>query len=298
MRQSRGHNTGDSTFGQSLLADNQRVSEAPLAPEDVVAYYNTGVEVDRLARGVGALEFARTKEIIVRFVPPRARVADVGGATGHYAEWLAAQGHVVDLVEPVPLHVDQARTRAGTPPRFAVHLADARSLPFSDEAMDAVLLLGPLYHLGDAEDRGRALAEAARVCRSGGVVFAAAISRYGTLFDAIWRGRLGDAQLMANVRVEAQTGRRVPSDRRTSPFPDAYFHLPEELEEELAAAGLQIEGVFGVEGPGAWLNGLDWNDLGVRDRLLAVARDAEADSHLIAVSPHLLGVARKPSTSR
>jgi len=270
------------------------VPESTPAPEDLVAYYDTGVEVDRLTHGVGALEFQRTKEIITRFLHADATVADVGGGVGRYAEWLASHGHVVDLVEPVPLHVERARERAGEPPRFGVHLADARSLPFPDDSMDVVLLLGPLYHLGDAHDRARAVREALRVCRSGGLVFAAAISRFAPLFDAIRRGRIAEARLIANVRAEMQTGRRVPLARRTSPFPDAYFHLPEELEQELAAAGLDVEGVFGVEGPGGWLNDLEWNEPGVKESLLGIARDAETDPHLISISAHLLGVGRKP----
>jgi SAM-dependent methyltransferase len=126
------------------VSDNCHVPELPLTSEALVASYSTGLETERLATGVGALEFERTKEIISRYLRPEAAVADVGGATGHYSEWLVGCGHVVDLVEPVPLHVEQARERAGQPPRFRVHLADARSLPFADESMDAVLMLGPL----------------------------------------------------------------------------------------------------------------------------------------------------------
>jgi ubiquinone/menaquinone biosynthesis C-methylase UbiE len=184
-----------------------------------------------------------------------------------------------------------ARERAGDPPRFAVHAADARALPFSEESFDAVLLLGPLYHLGDAAERVKALREARRVCRSGGLVFAAAISRFAGLLDAVRTGRIADEQVFANVRAEVQTGRRVDAARRTTPFPDAYFHLPEELRAEVEEAGLEVIGVYGIEGPG-WL--LD--DLGAlpRERLLALARDAEASPHLLALSAHLLAVARRP----
>jgi SAM-dependent methyltransferase len=269
------------------------MTNPPPSGEDVIAYYGTGLEADRLAAGVGALELARTQELILRFLPAAAEVADVGGAVGRYAGWLAARGHRVELVEPVPLHVELARERAGEPPRFDVHLADARSLPFADQSFDAVLLLGPLYHLGEREDRDQALREAVRVCRQGGLIFAAAISRYASLFDAIRRGRIGEAELMENVRRETETGRRVPLERRTSPFPDAYFHLPAELEDELAAAGVEVNGVYGVEGPAGWLSELHWEDEALRERALALARAAEADPHLVAVSAHLLGVGRK-----
>ena len=89
------------------------MSDSPRTPDDVIAYYETSIEVDRLARGRGALEFERTKEIILRYLAEPAAVADVGGAVGHYADWLADSGHRVELVEPVPLHVELARERAG-----------------------------------------------------------------------------------------------------------------------------------------------------------------------------------------
>ena len=259
----------------------------PPTPEDVVAYYETNVEADRLLHGVSALEFARTKEIVGRFLNAPATVADVGGGVGHYSDWLARSGHRVELVEPVPLHLELARERAGDPPRFGVHAADARALPFSAESFDAVLLLGPLYHLGEAGERARALREARRVCRPGGVVFAAAISRLAGLLDAVRTGTIADEQVRANVCDEVQTGRRVDASRRMSLFPDAYFHLPEELEAEVGETGLEVVGVYGVEGPG-WLQ-KDVDSL-PRELLVSLARDVEAIPHLRALSAHLLAV--------
>lgn len=267
-----------------------------LVPADVAAYYEANVEADRLAAGTGALEFERTKEIVSRFLPAQAMVVDVGGGTGRYAEWLAETGRRVELVEPVPLHVKLARERAADPPRFGVQLGEARALPFPEGSCDGVLLLGPLYHLGEERDRVDVLREAARICRAGGVVFAAAISRLAPLLDMVGRGSIGSAEIFANVQAETVTGRRVGADRRRSPFPDAYFHLPGELEAELRAAGLRVEGVFGVEGPGWLLPGLaaEWGQEEVRERVLAAARAFESEPHLIGVSAHLLGVATKP----
>lgn len=265
-------------------------------PRDVVRFYSSDVEVDRLERGLGAVEFERTKELIARFVRPGSALADVGGAAGHYADWLVESGHRVELVDPVPRHLELARERAGEPPRFGMHLADARALPFADEAFDAVLLLGPLYHLGDRQDRAQAVREAARVCRPGAVVIGAAISRYGFVLDCIRNGSIFDDRVFANVQAEVVSGRRVPEERRTSPFPDAYFHLPHELESELAAGGLAVQGIYGVEGPGSLFDDLDalWGDPAARERVLEVARAAESNPHLVVVSSHILAVARKP----
>ncbi len=264
--------------------------------DDVVSYYETGVEAERLARGEGALELARTKELLARYLEPRSAIADVGGGTGIYADWLAGSGHRVELVEPVRAHVKGARALAGEPPRFGVQLGDARDLPFADGSFDAVLLLGPLYHLGEREHRLSAIREAARVCRSGGLLFAAVICRYAGLFRTLRDGTFESPSVFANVRDEVCDGRRVPEARRTSAFPDAYFHLPEELRDGLTDGGLTVEAVLGIEGPGVLVPDLErrWEIGQVRESLLRAARDAEADPRLIVVSAHLLGVARKP----
>ncbi|MGD0168015.1 MAG: class I SAM-dependent methyltransferase [Gaiellaceae bacterium] len=262
-------------------------------PEDVLAYYGTNVEVDRLTVGKGALEFERTKEIILRFLQPGSEIADIGGATGRYAEWLASNGHRVDLVDPVPLHVELARRRAGDPPRFGVHLGDARALPFTDGSFDAVLLFGPLYHLEEEHDRVDAMREAMRVCRRGGLIFAAAISRFAPLLDSICRGGARDEQAFANVQAETLTGHRVPEERRTSQFPEAYYHLPSEFTDELTEAGLDVQSIYGIEGPGWLLNDIDtaWLDADTRERILWAARTLETDPNFIAISDHFLAVA-------
>jgi SAM-dependent methyltransferase len=265
-------------------------------PDDVLAFYGSGLEHDRLLSGEAALEFVRTKELLGRFLAPGSRVADVGGAAGHYASWLAHEGHDVELVDPAPDQVEAARERAGDPPRFGAQVGHAETLPFPDASFDAVLLLGPLYHLAERADRVGALREAARVTRGGGVVFGAAISRFAPLLDCTARGVISDPAVFANVLEESGNGRRVPSGRRNSPFPDAWFHLPEELASEIADAGLALELLAGVEGLGRFVPDLAaWlADTELRERVLGIARAFETDPHVVAASSHLLAVARVP----
>jgi ubiquinone/menaquinone biosynthesis C-methylase UbiE len=92
-------------------------------------------------------------------------VLDVGGGPGTYAAPLARHGYRVHVVDPVPLHIDQARQAAGAGPAagFTAALGDARDLAGPGESQDAVLLFGPLYHLTAPADRQQALAEARRV---------------------------------------------------------------------------------------------------------------------------------------
>src|SRR6185436_19692400 len=89
-----------------LMSDDTSSNE--LAPE-VLAHYAEGREGGRLFHGTGPVELERTRELVSRFLPPPpAVVYDVGGGTGVYSLWLAAQGYEAHLVDAVPLHVEQA----------------------------------------------------------------------------------------------------------------------------------------------------------------------------------------------
>jgi len=259
-----------------------------LDPE-IEAYYALGEEPGRLEGP--SLERLRTEELLERFLPAApAGVLDVGGGIGVYAIWLATKGYRVHLVDPVALHVERAReVAAGT---FTAAVGDARSLEQADSSYDAVCLLGPLYHLTERAERVRALAEARRVLRPGGVAVAAAISRFASLLDGLRTGYLSDPVFAGIVDRDLREGQhRNPGDQPEY-FTTAYFHHPDELAGELVDAGLEPVAVLGIEGP-AWLT--DWN-LDNPERLqlaLWAARAVERESALLGVSSHLLAVARR-----
>ncbi|HZC29832.1 MAG TPA: methyltransferase domain-containing protein [Gaiellaceae bacterium] len=258
---------------------------------EIRAHYELGVELDRFERGPSRIEYVRTKELLSRHLPPApARVLDVGGGPGAYATWLADRGYDVRLVDAVPLHVEHARERAAG--RFAAVEGDARALDETDEAYDAVLLLGPLYHLTDRGDRLRALREARRVLKGRGVLAAAGISRFASLLDGLLHGHLRDEVGRAVVARDLATGvHRSPPDRPAL-FTTAYFHRPEELRAEVEQAGLTVEDVFGVEGPG-WLVGDRVDDALVREDVVTVARAIEREPTVVGASGHLLVIAHR-----
>ena len=138
-------------------------SSPPLAGA-MLSHYETVQEAERLASGLGSLELVRSQELIDRALPsPPAVVLDVGGGPGVYSCLLARRGYEVHLIDPVPKHVDQAkRASEGQPdyPIASVNLGDARSLDKADASSEAVLLMGPLYHLTSHKDRVAALLEA------------------------------------------------------------------------------------------------------------------------------------------
>jgi ubiquinone/menaquinone biosynthesis C-methylase UbiE len=265
---------------------------------EVAGYYARGGEARRLFGGHGQIERARTQELIARHLPGgRAVVLDVGGGTGVYACWLAAQGHEVHLVDGLALHVEQAlaaSARQPAHPLASARVGDARRLTAGDASADAVLLLGPLYHLTARGDRVAALGEARRVLRPGGLVFAAGVSRFASLLSGVAEGLLADPEFVAIVERDLVDGQhRNPTPKAY--FTTAYFHLPGELEDEARAAGLLPLELVGVEGPGWLLPDLDarWRNPQERERLLWAARAVEREPTLLGLSPHILVVARR-----
>jgi ubiquinone/menaquinone biosynthesis C-methylase UbiE len=257
------------------VEESSSASRGP--PPEVLAFYAQGLEMGRLELGGGVLEFARTQEMLRGYLQPGSRVLDVGGGPGVHAAWLAADGHSVPLVDPVPLHVQQAREKARG--RFEVSQGDALALQFDDCSFDAVLLLGPLYHLPERNDRVAALREACRVLVPGGFVAAAAISRFAGLIDGLRKGWLAKEELVPMVEEELASGRHLsPPD--SDLFTTAFFHLAEEFEREVADAGLSKVAVLGIEGPGGVLPDLDerWGDPHFREAALWAARGTSPEA--------------------
>jgi ubiquinone/menaquinone biosynthesis C-methylase UbiE len=266
---------------------------------NIAAYYDRAREETRLDQGPFQLEHARTRELIQRFVPPPpATIVDVGGAAGAYALWLAELGYAVHLVDAVPRLVAEAKRRsdAARRPLAACLHGDARGLDLPSGNAEIVLLLGPLYHLTESADRSRALREAARVLKPGGRVLAAGISRFASALDGLARNLLGDRRFAQIVARDLREGQHRNPTERLDYFTTAYFHQPEELGREIKAAGLELDGVFGLEGPGWILPDIEERmaDPAGRASLLEVARMLEREPSILGASAHLLAVGRRP----
>ncbi len=245
--------------------------------------YSTGRETGRLEQQRNHIEAERTKGLIRERLPSAGlRIADVGGGTGYYAAWLESLGHDVVLVDVVERHAREARS-GGIP----ALVADATALPLPDASADAILLLGPLYHLVDASDRVRALVEAHRVLRPGAVLFAAALSRWAK-----------PAARTATRQADGPEAARHLTAILTQGYDAAggdwhactYHHRPAELAAEVQAAGFGTPDIFGIEGP---LGALARQDPGLTEAAVRLAAEAEREAP--ALSIHLLAFGRKPA---
>ncbi len=288
---------------QTMTGDARETGAATAltpAMAEVVAYYTREPETVRLTVDAGgALELARMQELLLRHLPAApALIADIGGGAGMYARWLAAAGYRVVLLDLVAAHtrlVRDAESERPAAPLAGIILGDARTLPLAQMCADAVLLLGPLYHLTERDDRLRALQEALRVLKPGGRVFAVGVSRFAGLFSGLYFEQMDDPAFLPLMWRGLRDGQhRNPTEKRY--WTTAYFHHPDELRDEVAEAGFAIVDRVAVEGPqfavrdlAAW-----WNDARRRELLLEAIRAVEHEPTLLGLSSHVLVVGERP----
>ena len=267
-------------------------------------YYAEFAEQERLNSGMGQLEFERTKRILRRFLPaPPAVLVDVGGGTGPYSFWLAELGYETHLVDYSERLVELCRSRMQANPQGprlrSAEVGDARSLVQPDASCDAVLMLGPLYHLVERGDRVQALREAWRILKPGGYVFAATISRLASLIAALCEGLLHDATFVSIVEADLETGQhRNPTDN-ISFFTDAFFHRNREIRAEVAEGGFTLVVQLPVEGLGCVAKDIDsvWRETQSREALLKMLEVTERIEEISEASFHVLTVGQKPGKS-
>lgn len=262
------------------------------------SHYNAGVERDRLLEGVSNLEFERTKRILLRYLHRKhSTILDVGGGPGRYSFWLAEMSYSVHLVDVLPLHIRQAREvqRRAKNPLASIQLGDAQGLNFEDETADVVLLFGPLYHLVRKSERLKALSEARRVLKPGGLLFAAAVSRFTSVLDGSVRGFIQDPSFMRIIERDLRTGQHRNPSNKPEYLTTAFFHHPDELKVEVEQAKFRSVKVLAVTGFGWLLPRFKeiWEDPVLRSRLMTLLERTEHEPSLLGQSDHLLAVGRK-----
>jgi ubiquinone/menaquinone biosynthesis C-methylase UbiE len=175
-------------------------------------------------------------------------IADIGGATGAYAFWLAGMGHRVHLLDLAQGHIDTAQKKSLelNIPLASLSNADARALPYESGCMDMALLMGALYHFRERESRLKCLTEAFRVLKNGGVLLCTVINRYNFIIAP-----LKYKHLMENVGpgpIEQALATGIMDNANYSILPLSYCHTPGEIVFDLGEAGFGIVGLIAVEG--------------------------------------------------
>lgn len=270
------------------------------APQRIIDFYTRIFsETDRLDRNIGSLERTRTIDILDRHLPePPAVIIDVGGATGTYACWLMERGYEVHLIDLVLHHVEKARDameRVAGDRWWSASVGDGSNLPFQTDNADVVLLMGPLYHLQEKNERLGVLGEASRVLRPGGAVVCAAISRFASFIDGLYSGYIHDPAFRNIIAGDLRDSCHRNPTEKPEYFTEAYFQHPSELNDEIASAGFLDVRVLAVEGVLWFTKNTDAlrEDESAWSAAMDFMRMIEGDASIIGASSHLLAIGKK-----
>ena len=141
-------------------------------------FYSKTDEDARLEKSrQGQLEYLVTMHYIHKFLKKNDRILEIGAGTGRYSIALAEEGFAVSSLELAESNLDVLKKNAQNLNNIEIYQGDAVNLErFADNSFDITLSLGPMYHLYDAEEQHKALDEAIRVTKPGGIIFIAFLS--------------------------------------------------------------------------------------------------------------------------
>ena len=277
----------------------------------VLAYYNNGCEYNRLRTGIGLIEFERTKEILLENLPkPPAVIYDIGGGYGEYSWWLASMGYEVHLFDLSETNIKMSKGLSSEYPNcklYSSEVCDARSVTRVDKSADAILLMGPLYHITDYKGRISAIKECRRLLKHNGILFSAALTPYSVLIDKIpvydpygenKNTIIENDNFIKMVERELSDGCHINPDKSVySGLGTSHLHTAKALKEELSIGGFSTSTVHGIMG-GAWLApNIDelWKNESSKNALMRTVRLLDTHEEIMGLSGHLLAISRKDS---
>jgi ubiquinone/menaquinone biosynthesis C-methylase UbiE len=266
---------------------------------EVVNYYNQFDEWGRLDRE--PIEFQVNWKYIKKYIPDRGFILDNGAGPGKYSLELAKEGYKVTLTDLTPRLVSLAEKKAkdlGLAKHFdGFYTADARELTMlEDDHFDASLMLGPMYHLQEENDRIRAIEELKRVTKKGGLVFVAFMPRIrhiltSLLYPENWKPHNN----MDAIIQFSDSGCFNHADEGR--FTGAYYFNIEDINPFMEAHGFETLELIGSN-VGALLNSDTWNywrnkDKQEVEKIISLIKKRAGDPHLLGISSHLLYIGKK-----
>lgn len=262
---------------------------------DIAYFYNANPDREHGRLEQHQLEYDLTWCYLNQHLPHRAAILEIGAATGRYTLELAKRGHTVTAIDLSSTLIEKCRENLlneGLESHVRLIVADARNLgEVAKDQFDAVLLMGPLYHLIEEADRSLAVGEAFDRLRPAGIIFSSFLSRFGIIGDLIknvprW------IEDQAEVRSLLENGKR-PDDYPRGNF-RGYFAHASEMASLHEALGFETLVVAGVE-PGISADDESYNKLQARQRelWLDLLYEISTERSIIGASRHLLYIGKK-----
>ena len=262
---------------------------------DIAALYNSDPERERLRLERHQLERDLTWRYFDQYLPSQGSILEIGAATGSYTLELAKRGYTLTAVDLSAVLLEECRksiAAAGLERQVRFVVADARDLSaVTEKGFDAVLIMGPLYHLIEEADRKAALKGAFDRLREGGILFSSFISRFGIMGDLL-KDFPGWVEDQVEVKWLLAQGKR-PDDYPRGGF-RGYFAQVSEVAPLHEAVGFETLTVVGVE-PAISADDESYNKLQGKQRQLwlDLLYEISAERSIIGASRHLLYVGRK-----
>lgn len=266
--------------------------------ENIIDYYSQFDEWGRLDRE--PLEFTINMHYIKQYLTTSRSVLDNGAGPGKYAMELAKQGYNVTLTDLTPKLVEIAKQKAFelelTEQFNGFHVLNATHLDgIPNEMFDASLMLGPLYHLQEEEDRVSAVQELYRVTKRDGIVFVAFQSRMrmtitSLQFPQYWMPN----DSMDSIHEFYDNGIFNHNDKGR--FTGAYYFNIEEIKPFMESCGFETIDLIASSSINAMLNNEQkqyWKDQGQYEELIEFLINSANDPSILGISSHLLYIGRR-----
>ena len=216
--------------------------------DEIRRFYDSDplAEWERIA---GRPEFLLTSRILSRYLKPGMKILDLGGGPGRYAVFFAKLGCDVTLAdlsgENVRFAEEKAQENGVT---IRAMQADALTADQTiDGEFDAVLLMGPLYHLLQEKSRVRAMEASLNLLKPGGILAASFITMFSAVID--YMKHYPEAVCNGNPYDEMYMERLFTEGDYTGPaFTQAYFTQIHAIEPFMARFPLEKLLMFSQEG--------------------------------------------------
>ena len=196
------------------------------AKDYLTNYYQNYDEDGRLTSRHGMVEYLTTMRYIEKYLRPGMRIIEIGAGTGRYSRALAEKGYQVDAVELIEHNIEVFKQHITGNEPVRIFQGDATDLAaFETNTYDITLLLGPMYHLYEKDDQLKALSEAIRVTKKGGVIFAAYCNNDATIVQFCFQREM--------IKTERYKQLIDPVTFKASSTPEELFQLyrKEDIDE-------------------------------------------------------------------